>query len=79
MNCNLICSLIAVHTLHTFKMDDIQLFCFLIGETIPAISMFYVYISRAASSVGVMYRVSAPNTGSNPGGGQILNIKKNFF
>ena len=59
-----------------------------LGETIPAISMFYVYmvptptdvcyavISRAASSVGVMYRVSGPNKGSNPGGGQILNKNK---
>ena len=28
-------------------------------------------ISRAASSVGVMYRSHGPNTGSNPGGGQI--------
>ena len=36
-----------------------------------------VYKSRAASSVGVMYRVSGPNTGSNPGGGQIQK-KKNF-
>ena len=27
--------------------------------------------SRAASSVGVMYRSSGPNTGSNSGGGQI--------
>ena len=26
--------------------------------------------------VGVMYRSSGPNTGSNPGGGRILNIKK---
>ena len=39
------------------------------------------HISRAASSVGVMYRVSGPNTGSNPGGGRILNkkIKKKHF
>ena len=28
-------------------------------------------LSRAMSSVGVMYRSSGPNTGSNPGGGQI--------
>ena len=39
--------------------------------------------SRAESSVGVMYRSSSPNTGSNPGGGWILKkIKKrynNFF
>ena len=33
------------------------------------------HISRAESSVGVMYHVSGPNTGSNPGGGQILNKK----
>ena len=31
------------------------------------------HISRAASSVRVMYCVSGPNTGSNPRGGQILN------
>ena len=31
--------------------------------------------SRAASSVGVMYRSSVPNTGSNSGGGR---IKKTF-
>ena len=30
-------------------------------------------ISRAVSSVGVMYRSSGPNTGSNPGGEWILN------
>ena len=29
-------------------------------------------LSRAVSSVGVMYRSSGPNTGSNPGGGRIL-------
>ena len=33
------------------------------------------HISRAASSVGVIFRVSGPNTGSNPGGGRILNKK----
>ena len=32
--------------------------------------------SRAASSVGVMYHFSGPNTGSNPLGGWILNLKK---
>ena len=31
--------------------------------------------SRAASSIGVMYRFRGPNTGSNPGGGQILKKK----
>ena len=31
--------------------------------------------SRAASSVGVMYRSSDPNTGSNHGGGRILEKK----
>ena len=31
--------------------------------------------SRAASSVGVMYRSSGPNTGSNPGEGRILKKK----
>ena len=38
------------------------------------------HISRAASSVVVMYCVSCPYTGSNPGGGQILNkkLKKNL-
>ena len=34
------------------------------------------HIGRATSSVGVMYRVSGPNTGSNPGGGRILKKKK---
>ena len=33
-------------------------------------------ISRAASSVGVLYRSLGPNTGSNPGGGQIPKKKK---
>ena len=33
-------------------------------------------ISRATSSVGVMYRSSGPNTGSSPGGGRILKKKK---
>ena len=33
--------------------------------------------SRAASSVGVMYRSSGPNTGSNSGGGRIQ--KKNIY
>ena len=33
------------------------------------------HISRAASSVGVMYRISGPNTGSNSGGGRILKKK----
>ena len=33
-------------------------------------------ISRAASSVGVMYHFSGPNTGSNPGGGWIIKKKK---
>ena len=33
----------------------------------------------AASSVGVMYRVSGPNTGSNPGGGQILKKNIEFY
>ena len=32
--------------------------------------------SRAASSVGVMYHFSGPNTGSNPGGGWILKKDK---
>ena len=32
-------------------------------------------ISRAASSVGVMYRSHGPNTGSNLGGGQIPKKK----
>ena len=32
--------------------------------------------SRAVSSVEVMYRVSGPNTGSNPGEGRILKKKK---
>ena len=54
---------------HSAPVDQIPL-----GETIPAMSMFYVYnyISRAESSVGVMYRSSGPNTGSNPGGRRIL-------
>ena len=30
------------------------------------------HISKAASSVGVMYHVSGPNTGTNPGGGRII-------
>ena len=34
------------------------------------------HISRAASSVGVMYCVSGPNTGSNPGGERIQKKKK---
>ena len=33
------------------------------------------HIYRAASSVGVMYRSHGPNTGSNPGGGQIPKKK----
>ena len=43
----------------------------------PKLSAVWVWItaleliSRAASSVGVMYRSHGPNTGSNPGGGQI--------
>ena len=41
--------------------------------SVPALEL----ISRAASSVGVMYRSHGPNTGSNPGGGQIP--KKNFL
>ena len=36
------------------------------------------HISRAASSVGVMYHVSGPNIGSNPEGGQIQK-KKEFY
>ena len=36
----------------------------------------YYSVSRAASSVGVMYRISGPNTGTNPGGGRILKQKK---
>ena len=32
--------------------------------SVPALEL----ISRAASSVGVMYRTHGPNTGSNPGG-----------
>ena len=35
--------------------------------SVPALDL----ISRAASSVGAMYRSHGPNTGSNPGGGQI--------
>ena len=31
----------------------------------------FTVVFMAASSVRVMYRVSGPNTGSNPGGGQI--------
>ena len=37
------------------------------------------HISRAASSVGVMYHVSGPNTGSNPGGGRIQKKTVNKF
>ena len=33
------------------------------------------HISRAASSVGVMYCFSGPNRGSNPRGGRTLNKK----
>ena len=36
-------------------------------------------ISRAESSVGVMYRSSGPNTGSNPGGGRILKKNQKVF
>ena len=35
--------------------------------SVPALEL----ISRAASSVGVMYCIHGPNRGSNPGGGQI--------
>ena len=33
-------------------------------------------LSRAASSEGVMYRSSGPNTGSNPRGGRIQKKRK---
>ena len=36
-------------------------------------------LTRAESSVGVMYRSSGSNTGSNPGGRQILNKKRLNF
>ena len=36
-------------------------------RSVPAL----VLISRAVSSVGVVYRSNGPNTGSNPGEGQI--------
>ena len=39
--------------------------------SVPALEL----ISRAVSSVGVMYRSHGPNTGSNPGGGQIPKKK----
>ena len=42
------------------------------GKYVPALEL----ISRATSSVGVMYRSHGPNTGSNPRGGQIP--KKNY-
>ena len=35
--------------------------------------------SRAASSVGIMYHFSGPNTGSNSGGGQNLTIQFELF
>ena len=35
-----------------------------------------IYISRAASSVGVMYHFGGPNTGSNPGGGWMKKKKR---
>ena len=34
--------------------------------------------SRAASSVGVKYRIHGPNTGSNLGGGQIIKNNNNI-
>ena len=44
--------------------------------SVPALEL----ISKAASSVVVMHRSHGPNTGSNPGGGQLekksTNIKK---
>ena len=42
-------------------------------RSVPALELH----SRAESSVGVMYRSSGPNTGSNPGGGRILKKKGN--
>ena len=44
--------------------------------SVPALEL----ISRAVSSVGVIYRSHRPNTGSNPGGGQIpKKIYKNIY
>ena len=40
--------------------------------SVPALEL----ISRAVSSVGVRYHTHGPNTGSNPGGGQIQKKRK---
>ena len=58
--------------------------CF-IEITAPALELVALprsgepHIGRAVSSVGVMYRVSGPNTKSNPGGGGIQKKKKKNF
>ena len=51
------------------NLSDVQ------PRSAPALEL----ISRAKSSVGVMYRSSGPNTGSNPGGGQILKKSVNVM
>ena len=50
-----------------FKLQDARGRTDIRTGSVPALEL----ISRAASSVGVMYRSHGPNTGSNPGEGQI--------
>ena len=48
-----------------------------ISDARPGSVLALELISTAASSVGVMHRTHGPNTGSNPGGGQIPKKNNN--